>query len=390
MITGTIGSRQGREIRIQAPIEQQTSGGPLLRNQRVLGLITTTLGAFANAITVRGIQDYLDGALPPGVLGSAPSIPSTPPVAKPEPPPIKPAPVDPPRPIIAGPKPLFAPYETGKVFQECEACPEMVVIVPDARGFTIGSPENEVGRDANEQPFGPIRIGKPYAIGRFEITRGQIAATSVRPGSGCYAWDGKEWKQDANASWERPGFAQAVDHPAVCVNWSESQEYVAWLNRQARTPGGNAYRLPTEAEWEFAARGDTTTARYWGNDAERACEYANVADRTSKEKLNWPTIHECTDGFVYTAPVGRFKANKFGLHDILGNAWERVQDCVQEQYDETIRAGQSVERENCDRRMVRGGAWYGGPAYVRSAIRSGNPPANRDYFVGFRVARTLP
>ncbi|MFN0301334.1 MAG: serine protease [Burkholderiales bacterium] len=95
VITGTIGSRQGREIRIQAPIEQQKSGGVLLRSQRVLGLITTTLGAFANAITVRGIQDYLDGALPPGVLGSAPSIPSPPPVANPEPLPIKPAPQTP-------------------------------------------------------------------------------------------------------------------------------------------------------------------------------------------------------------------------------------------------------------------------------------------------------
>ncbi len=344
VITGTIGSRQGREIRIQAPIEQQTSGGPLLRNERVLGLITTTLGAFANAITVRGIQDYLDGALPPGVLGSAPSIPPTPPVAKPEPTPIKPAPVAPPSPVIAGPKPLFAPYETGKVFQECEACPEMLVIVPDARGFTIGSPENEVGRGADEQQFGPIRIGKPYAVGRFEITRGQIATSSVRPGSGCFAGDGKEWKQDANANWERPGFAQAADHPAVCVNWSEAQEYLTWLNRQARISGSNAYRLPSEAEWEFAARSDTTTARYWSDDADRACEHANVADRTAKEKFSGWLIHECIDGFVYTAPVGRFKANKFGLHDMLGNAWEWVQDCYQVRYDEKIRTGQAVER----------------------------------------------
>jgi formylglycine-generating enzyme required for sulfatase activity len=292
--------------------------------------------------------------------------------------------------VINGPKPLYAPFKTGDVFQECTECPEMVVIVPDPKGFTIGSPESEQGRQTDEKQLGPIRFAKPFAIGKHEVTRAQLRASGVQPGAGCYVWNGKDWQLDPQASFERPGFDQGADHPAVCVSWNEAQSYLGWLNRQ---PGvaGNAYRLPSEAEWEYAARAGTTTARYWGNEPNQACEYANVGDRSLKQAIpNWPwPIHDCSDGFVYTAPVGRFKSTAFGLYDMIGNVWEWVQDCYAEQYSESIRNGSAFETQNCGQRVVRGGSWSNRPEFARVAYRNRNEPANRNSIRGFRLARTF-
>jgi formylglycine-generating enzyme required for sulfatase activity len=293
--------------------------------------------------------------------------------------------------VIDGPKPLYAPYKTGDVFQECAECPEMVVIVPDPKGFTIGSPASEQGRDTDEKQFGPVQFAKPYAIGKFEVTRAQFKASGVQPGGGCYTWNSKnsKWQLDPKRNWEQPGFDQGPDHPVVCVNWNEVQEYLKWINRQLGGSGKDRYRLPSEAEWEYAARGGTITARFWGNEAEQACDYANVADRTAKKTFpNW-TIHDCRDGFVYTSPVGRFTANQYGLRDMIGNVWEWVQDCYAEQYSASIRDGSAFETQDCGLRVVRGGAWGGGPEFARVANRLRFGPTDRDNLNGFRVARTL-
>ena len=108
----------------------------------------------------------------------------------------------------------------------------------------------------------------------------------------------------------------------VCVSFEDAQAYIRWLNRKT----GQHYRLPTEAEWEYAARAGTTTRRYWGDKPDDACQYANVADQSAKKVFPGWAVHHCDDGYVYTAPVGSFQRNRFGLHDMLGNVWDRTQD----------------------------------------------------------------
>jgi formylglycine-generating enzyme required for sulfatase activity len=379
VITGTVSSRKGREIVIQAPIEEQASGGPVFHDNRVLGLVVSTRGNFGYAITARAVQDYVEGF---GVLAGRSTVTAEKPSPKPT--------AETRRIVINGPKPLYAPFTTGDVFQECANCPEMVVIVPDPNGFTIGTAESEAkwGRDNDEKPFGPIKFARPYAIGRFEITRGQFASSGIKPEL-CRFWTEKEWQLDSQRSWQAPGFEQDANHPVVCVSWNDAQGYLKWLNGQPGLAQKEAYRLPSEAEWEYAARGGTTTARYWGNEPDRACDYANVLDQTAKRKLGRISIHECDDGFVYTAPVGRYKPNGFGLYDMIGNVLEWVQDCYTEQYPESIRNGGAFERANCGRRALRGGSWDNGPRYARSANRSRDPPGFRYSISGFRVARTL-
>jgi formylglycine-generating enzyme required for sulfatase activity len=379
VITGTVSSRRGREIVIQAPIGEQTSGGPVFFNNRVLGLVVTTLGNFGHAITARAVYDYLDG------LGVTPgnTVTSSPPFTEK-------LTTEPRRIVIDGPKPLYAPFKTGDVFQECASCPEMVVIVPDPNGFTIGTAESESkwGRDNDERPFGSIRFARPYAIGRFEITRGQFASSGIKP-EPCHFWNGKEWQLDAKRNWQSPGFEQESSHPVTCVSWTDAQGYLKWLNGQLGLTQKNSYRLPSEAEWEYAARGGTTTARHWGNEPAQACGFANVADQTVKEQFSWSSTHECSDGVVYTSPVGRYKPNRFGVYDVIGNVWEWVQDCYGEQYGESIRNGGAFETANCGRRVLRGGSWNTSPGSARSAYRIRFEPGNRKYDYGFRVARTL-
>lgn len=321
--------------------------------------------------------------------------PAYPPPAAPAPAPtVEPAakstPPDARRIVINRPKPLYAPYKTGDVVQECTGCPEMVVIIPDPNGFTIGTPESQAkwGREAHEKPFGPIRFAKPYAIGKFEITRAQFKSSGVQPAAGCHVWDGTQWQPDSKRSWERPGFEQSADHPVVCVSWNDVQEYLRWLNRQAGSSAKDAYRLPSEAEWEYAARAGTTSVRYWGNEPERACDYANVADRTAKAIRDTP-IHECSDGFLVTAPVGQFIANEFKLKDMIGNVFEWVEDCYAEQYSKGIRDGSAFETANCGLRVARGGCWDFGPETALAASRWKLEPGIRLYYLGFRVARTL-
>lgn len=108
------------------------------------------------------------------------------------------------------------------------------------------------------------------------------------------------------------------NRPVIHVSWDDAMDYAVWLSKQTN----QKYRLPTEAEWEYSVRAKTKTARYWGDDPNDACDYANVRDKTLDQEKSWGEIHNCTDGYVYTAPVGRFSENNFCLFDLLGNVWE--------------------------------------------------------------------
>ncbi len=263
--------------------------------------------------------------------------------------------------------------------------------------FQMGSPESETGRESDERPH--RACVKDFALGRTEVTVGEFrrfaAATSYRTDAeknaggkeGCFIAyrEGSEWKYGYRTgySWKNPSFRQGDDHPVVCVSWNDANAYVKWLSQET----GQSYRLPTEAEWEYAARAGTTSARYWGDDPDQACRYANVGDQTVKMAFPDWTIHDCADGVVYTAPVGSFQPNAWGLKDMLGNVWEWTCSV----YDKDYGGGEQkcTEKDTTGPLAVRGGSWFNVPARVRSALRSGDGPAGRDYYRGFRLARSF-
>ena len=160
-----------------------------------------------------------------------------------------------------------------------------------------------------------------------------------------------------------------------------------WLRQKT----GKDYRLLTEAEWEYSARAGTTAARFWGEDGNMSCSFANGADTKAKMIVygasNWP-VANCDDGYAYTAPVGSYKPNAFGLYDMLGNVWEWTQDCLNENYVGAPKDGSAWTKGECSRRVLRGGSWDYYPMHLRSAMRARNAAANRGNFNGFRVART--
>ena len=270
--------------------------------------------------------------------------------------------------------------ETGDVFRDCETCPEMVVV--PAGSFLMGSPPAEEGHHDSQGPQHRVTIAKPFAVGKYEVKRSEYAefvqATGRMDGK-CLTYD------DSLHSWRNPRFAQGTDHPVVCVSWDDARAYVNWLSRKT----GKNYRLLSESEWEYMARGGTRTARYWGEGVEGQCRHANGRDLSDKLSAEHGWTAPCDDGYEYTAPVGLFTKNGFGLHDVLGNVSEWTQDCWNDSYTGAPGDGTAWETGDCHKRVGRGGAWLYEPWGIRSAFRSWVPTGIRFDFIGFRVARTL-
>ncbi len=182
-----------------------------------------------------------------------------------------------------------------------------------------------------EHPQHLVRITKPFYLGSCHVTRGQFrqfvkksgyttdAEKGSNPGAG--GWDpalkGISFKKDC--SWKNVGFEQTDEHPVVNVSWGDAMAFCQWLSKKEK----KTYRLPTEAEWEYACRAGTTTRYGTGNDPETLAKAANVADATAKAKSeDWIDAIKASDGYVFTAPVGQFQPNAFGLYDMHGNAWQ--------------------------------------------------------------------
>lgn len=289
------------------------------------------------------------------------------------------------------------PRAVGTIFRDCPDCPVMVVL--PAGGFTMGSSAEEkswaasqVGSAegvADEAPQHDVSLPS-FAMGKYDVTRGEYAAfvreTGYSSGDGC-GRDGFEWKKQAEMSWQNPGFRQTDRDPVVCVSWQDAKTYIAWLNgkvRQKPSASGNGpYRLPSESEWEYAARAGTSTRFWWGDD-----DAATSAHAWYKHNSRG-----------HTHPVGLKLANAFGLYDMVGNVWQWTEDCYAESYSGVPTDGRANETGVIDprpngtkecMRVDRGASWFFRTWALRSATRERNPADYRDAIMGFRVARTLP
>jgi formylglycine-generating enzyme required for sulfatase activity len=273
-------------------------------------------------------------------------------------------------------------------FHDCKGCPEMLVI--RAGRFDMGSPATEVDRERNEGPVHRVKVAA-FALGRTEITRGQFATfvknTGYKAADQCWTLEGSTFRVRSGRYWRDLGFLQDDKHPAACISWNDASAYAKWLSGKT----GKHYRLPTEAEWEYAARGNTVTSRYWGDDPSEACAYSNGADKSSAALVgasSW-SAHDCVDGYPNTAPVASFKPNRFGVYDMLGNVWEWTADSYHDSYNGAPSTGKVWQDKNA-KYVLRGGSWNSGPERVRAAKRGRDKASTRFSNIGFRVARTLP
>jgi formylglycine-generating enzyme required for sulfatase activity len=286
----------------------------------------------------------------------------------------------------------------GSAFRDCAECPEMLVV--PAGEFIMGSSAAEkswaasqVGSAegvADEAPQHEVSLPS-FAIGKYDVTHGEYAAfvreTGHSAGDGC-GIDGFEWKKQVDKSWQNPGYDQTDRDPVVCVSWQDAKAYIAWLNGKVRqkssASGDGPYRLPSESEWEYAARAGTSTRFWWGDDEAAASDHAWYKSNSGGQ------VH----------PVGQKLANAFGLYDMVGNVWQWTEDCYDNSYAPAPADGRANETPSSDAhandshgkclRVDRGSSWMFPMWALRAATRERNPSDYRDTIMGFRVAMTLP
>jgi formylglycine-generating enzyme required for sulfatase activity len=295
--------------------------------------------------------------------------------------------------VRASPERRF-PVSVGHLFHDGAFAPEMMVL--PAGVFVMGSGETEALRDgrraesaAFERPHHPVTVGA-MAVSRYLVTRREYAAfataTARRSPDGCMVLDDGKWQLEAQRSFLDPAFPQSDIDPAVCVVVADAEAYAVWLSEQT----GQQYRLLREAEWEYAARAGSSDSRWWQGDASTHCAHANGADRSYDRahpgdvKVNT----HCDDGYAHTNPGNAFPANPFGLHDMLGNVWEWIDDCFVANYSGApSEAAAQVRSGDCQQRVIRGGSWHNYPDALRTPTRFSLPVTMRSASVGFRVAR---
>ncbi len=278
-------------------------------------------------------------------------------------------------------------------FQECPSCPPMVAI--PAGKFLMGSPAHEAGRFDSEGPQHAVTV-KAFALGQYDVTSEEflafLRASRYQP-KACNPLLGLGWKVEGRDLAYPPSQDEPPRWPAVCLSWKDANAYIDWLNAQVKAAhpvlasSKGPYRLPSEAEWEYAARAGSNSARWWGEEI--GVDNANCNGCGSQ----W-------DDSVL-APVDAFKPNPFGLYGVLGNAWQWTADCWHPSYagapiDGSVWNGSPGDSQanDCARHVMRGGAWNNVPIFIRSASRNGAASDSTDYdyssLAGFRVARDLP
>jgi formylglycine-generating enzyme required for sulfatase activity len=303
--------------------------------------------------------------------------------------------------------------------QEIENLLGMKLVLVPSGEFMMGSDESpealasaypQYGRErfvalADEAPVHKVLITRPFYLARHEVTVGQfrrfVEASGYQPeseadGTGGYGYNPaydpeKSERGDAfegrnpKYSWRNPGFKQGDDHPVVNVTWNDAVAMSRWLSAKE----GKKYRLPTEAEWEYAARAGTRTRYYSGNDPQSLLKAANIfAADTAK---SWPKWKDYAlggyDGFEFTAPVGSFAPNALGLYDMHGNAWEWCADWYGEDFYAQSPGRDPLGPASGRVRVRRGGSWHTWSFYARSSYRNWNSPETRYTLVGMRLLR---
>ena len=281
---------------------------------------------------------------------------------------------------------IAADEQNAREFQECADCPAMVGI-PAGR-FAMGSPANESGRFDSEGPQHYVTL-RAFALGEYDVTSEQfltfLRETGYQP-KPCNDILNMVWRSPGNGLAYPPEEIEPRHWPAVCLDWHDADAYIAWLNKKAAAAHpelarkSGPYRLPSEAEWEYAARAGTTTARWWGADI--GAGNANCNGCGSRWDNNLLT------------DVSAFAPNAFGLYGMLGNVWQWTADCWHKSYAGAPANGRAWTEANCTRHVIRGGGWDNTPIFVRSAARSGAVADGGEFdyssYAGFRVARDLP
>lgn len=262
---------------------------------------------------------------------------------------------------LAQPATAEEPREPLSTFRDCDQCPEMVVL--PAGSFLMGSPEDEPRRGSREGPQHQVHFAKPFAIGKYEVTLDEWDACVDEGGCDNYVPFDRGWGRGRQ--------------PVTSVSWSHARAYVSWLSKKTDL----RYRLPTEAEWEYAARAGSVSPFSTGQTI--TTDQANFSGSY--------TYNGSTEGVFRrrTTPVGSFAPNAFGLHDMHGNLREYVEDCWHESYEGAPSDGSAWASDGCDRLVLRDGGWKSRPAFLRSAIRDWVFPTSQKDAYGFRVARDL-
>ena len=275
--------------------------------------------------------------------------------------------------------------QVGAAIQDCPTCPAMIVIA--AGEFLQGASDADRSALAMERPLHRVRIPYVFAASTTDITvddfRRFVDATG-RNMTGCDVYDGA-WRRRAAASWLKPGFTQTPRHPVVCVSWADAVAYADWLS----TKTGHTYRLPSASEWEYVARAGSPQAPALQGDPPGACADGNVADRSAERRFPGWNVFPCDDGFVYTAPVGSFRPNSFGLSDMFGNVMVWTADCWASNYDGAPSDGSARQTADCAEHELRGGSWFSPPGVVRVSYRNHFASDYRTSSVGMRLVREV-
>lgn len=295
--------------------------------------------------------------------------------------------------------------ETGKAFRDCEDCPEMMPL--PAGSFTMGTPiETELRsgmpkpQTGKAVPLHKVSFARGFAMGIYPVTVAQfrtfVEESGYRTSDSCVSQhmsDGHFIYEDTlGVTWRNPSFPQTDDHPVVCVSGEDAEAYAAWLSKKT----GHDYKVPNEAQYEYALRAGTRTMYFWGDDRplkdDPACEYSNQPDLDQADAMagapSGPKYRfQCRDGYAFTSPVTAYKPNPWGLHDMQGNIWEWTSDCWNDNYEGAPSDGSTWRTGDCDGRSSRGGSYGNASFSTYAGVRAPRHVGFVGHSWGFRVVR---